>query len=186
MSIATDVSRIKGNISAALAAIADKGVTVPAGSTSDALASLIASIEAGGGGGCGEYEISTGIITPAENTESLSFEHGLSKAPSFVQIFLPIGYPVSSFSNALRSMYFKKSSSGERSDERFDVYASRSQTKYLYHENAKLGSDVYFDINDTTVTAPGCSFNGGTVRIWLAGKPYHWICIAGEVVFPYT
>lgn len=49
MSIATDVSRIKGNISAALAAIADKGVTVPAGSTSDALAALIASIEAGGG-----------------------------------------------------------------------------------------------------------------------------------------
>lgn len=49
MSIATDVSRIKGNITAALAAIADKGVTVPDGSTSDALASLIASIEAGGG-----------------------------------------------------------------------------------------------------------------------------------------
>lgn len=50
MSIATDVSRIKGNITAALAAIADKGVTVPDGSTSDALAELIASIEAGGGG----------------------------------------------------------------------------------------------------------------------------------------
>ena len=44
MSIATDVSRIKGNITAALTAIADKGVTVPDGSTSDALAELIASI----------------------------------------------------------------------------------------------------------------------------------------------
>ena len=53
MSIATDVSRIKGNITAALAAIADKGVSVPDGSTSDALASLIASIEAGGGAGGG-------------------------------------------------------------------------------------------------------------------------------------
>lgn len=50
MSIATNVSRIKGNITAALAAIADKGVNVPDGSTSDALASLIASIEAGGSG----------------------------------------------------------------------------------------------------------------------------------------
>ena len=50
MSIATDVSRIKGNITSALAAIAVKGVTVPDGSNSDALASLIASIEAGGGG----------------------------------------------------------------------------------------------------------------------------------------
>lgn len=60
MSIATDVSRIKGNITAALAAIADKGVTVPDGSTSDALASLIASIEAGGGG-----NIATITFTPA-------------------------------------------------------------------------------------------------------------------------
>lgn len=49
MSIATDVSRIKGNITSALAAIADKGVTVPDGSTSDELASLIASIETGEG-----------------------------------------------------------------------------------------------------------------------------------------
>lgn len=49
MSIATDISRIKGNITAALGAIADKGVSVPDGSTSDALAELIASIEAGGG-----------------------------------------------------------------------------------------------------------------------------------------
>lgn len=143
-------------------------------------------LEAGGGGGGGEYEISTGIITPAENTESLSFEHGLSKAPSFVHIFLPIGQPVSSYSNSLRSMYLKKSFSGEWSDEKFDVYTSRSSTNYLYHENARQPTDVAFDINDTTVTAPGCGFNGSTKRKWLAGKPYHWICIAGEVVFPYT
>lgn len=64
MSIATDVSRIKGNITAALAAIANKGVTVPDGSTSDALASLIASIEAGGGGaGSGAGNIATGSFT---------------------------------------------------------------------------------------------------------------------------
>ena len=56
MSIATDVARIKGNITAALAAIADKGVTVPDGSTSDALAGLIASIEAGGGGGMVKWD----------------------------------------------------------------------------------------------------------------------------------
>ena len=69
MSIATDVARIKGNITAALAAIADKGVTVPEGSTSDALAELIASIEAGGGGGYNfdgnPRWISSGEFTPA-------------------------------------------------------------------------------------------------------------------------
>lgn len=141
-------------------------------------------MEAGGGGG-GDYEVSTGIITLSEDAESLSFEHGLPKAPSFVHIFLPIGYPVSSFSNALRSMYFKKDYSDDLT-EIFDVYTSRSSTNYFYHENSRLPNDVYFDINDTTVTAPGCSFNGATVRKWLAGKPYHWICIAGEVFFPYT
>lgn len=49
MSISADISRIKSNVASALAAIADKGVTVPDGSTSDALAELIASIQAGGG-----------------------------------------------------------------------------------------------------------------------------------------
>ena len=48
MSIQTQIDRISGNVSAALSAIVEKGVTVPDGSTSDALAELIASIEAGG------------------------------------------------------------------------------------------------------------------------------------------
>ena len=50
MSVQTQIDRISGNVSAALAAIAEKGVTVPDGSNSDALAELILSIEAGGGG----------------------------------------------------------------------------------------------------------------------------------------
>lgn len=50
MSVQSEITRISGNVTAAMAAIADKGVNVPAGSTSDALADLIASIEAGGGG----------------------------------------------------------------------------------------------------------------------------------------
>lgn len=69
MSIATDVSRIKGNITAALAAIADKGVTVPDGSTSDALAGLIASIEAGGGTEINPFEsIKCGTFTSSAKT----------------------------------------------------------------------------------------------------------------------
>lgn len=79
MSIATDVSRIKGNITAALAAIADKGVTVPDGSTSDALASLIASIEAGGGGGA---KIATGSFTPAEDCNHYVITHNLGEKPN--------------------------------------------------------------------------------------------------------
>ena len=50
MSIQTQIDRISGNVSAALSAIAEKGVTVPDGSNSDALHELILSIEAGGSG----------------------------------------------------------------------------------------------------------------------------------------
>lgn len=53
MSVQSEITRLSDNVTAALAAIADKGVTVPDGSNSDSLAPLIASIEAGGGGGGG-------------------------------------------------------------------------------------------------------------------------------------
>ena len=50
MSVQTQIDRISGNVSAALAAIAEKGVIVPDGSNSDALHELILSIEGGCGG----------------------------------------------------------------------------------------------------------------------------------------
>lgn len=71
MSVQTQIDRISGNVSAALAAIAGKGVTVPDGSTSDALAELIASIEAGGGDQTIDGRpFAWGILTPAENITS--------------------------------------------------------------------------------------------------------------------
>lgn len=71
MTIQTEITRISGNIAGALAAIAEKGVTVPSGSNSDDLASLIASIEAGGGGG-GGGGVSTGTFTNSKYTQYIS------------------------------------------------------------------------------------------------------------------
>lgn len=51
MSIQSEITRISGNVSDAFTAITNKGVTVPAGSTSDDLATLIGQIQQGGGGG---------------------------------------------------------------------------------------------------------------------------------------
>lgn len=56
MSVQSEITRISGNVAAALAAIAEKGVSVPPGSKSDALASLIAAIEGGGNSG-GNIEV---------------------------------------------------------------------------------------------------------------------------------
>lgn len=48
--MATNINGAKTAVDAALAALAEKGVTVPAGTKVDGLAALIAAIEAGGGG----------------------------------------------------------------------------------------------------------------------------------------
>lgn len=47
MSISSEISRLSGNVSDALDAISDKGVTVPSGSNSDDLATLISAIPIG-------------------------------------------------------------------------------------------------------------------------------------------
>ena len=49
MSIASEITRLSKNIADSLDAVADKGVTVPSGSTSDDLPDLIAAIQQGGG-----------------------------------------------------------------------------------------------------------------------------------------
>lgn len=50
MSIQSEITRISGNVTDSLTAVANKGVTVPSGSNSDDLAGLIALIPTGGGG----------------------------------------------------------------------------------------------------------------------------------------
>lgn len=49
MSIQSEINRISGNVSDALTAIEAKGVTIPSGSNSDDLATLIGQIQTGGG-----------------------------------------------------------------------------------------------------------------------------------------
>lgn len=71
MSVQTQIDRISGAVSAALAALSEKGVTVPDGTKVDGLAELIESIEADGAG-----ELFHAEITPATSGEVLTFEVG--------------------------------------------------------------------------------------------------------------
>lgn len=180
MSIATDVSRIKGNITAALAAIANKGVTVPGGSTSDALASLIASIEAGGGGG---GNIAYGTITPADASVNLEIVHGLGKVPDFFCIVA---------SNNKNGVYSTSKPNGQSF-----IYTIRGT--YQAHNNWYYGRYQYLGgvgygqglIDDTLST----NFNyyialGENNAIWAVRNsnnglfqnpaPFFWLAIADE------
>ena len=85
---------IVGNLDASsfaapiVAAIEGKGVTVPNGTLLDGMASLIESIEAGGGGA----KFSSGTFTPAETT-SLSLNYKIEHNSGFVpDIFVVIKY----------------------------------------------------------------------------------------------
>lgn len=65
MSISSEISRIAQNVSDALTAIANKGVTVPQGSNSDDLATLIAQISGGG-----TPEIQSLSVTPSTSQQT--------------------------------------------------------------------------------------------------------------------
>lgn len=87
MSVQTQIDRISRAVSAALAALSEKGVEVPAGTKVDGLAALIAAIEAGGGSGGGialpsNCVFSSGSYVPAsEGTDVL---HTLTIAEKFI------------------------------------------------------------------------------------------------------
>lgn len=82
MSIQTELTRITNAKAAIKTAIEGKGVTVPAGTLLDGMASLIESIEAGGGA------IYTESITPSEAKEAeLYITHNLGVVPNFAAMY---------------------------------------------------------------------------------------------------
>lgn len=69
------INRIATAVTSALSALTAKGVTVPEGANVDSLASLIESIEAGGGGEIDFFPFKSilyGTYTPAEDVNSFS------------------------------------------------------------------------------------------------------------------
>ena len=82
MSIQTDLTRIKNAKSAIKAAIEGKGVTVPDTTLLDGMASLIESIEAGGG-----VKIASGTIVLSEPSSKVEFTHNFGEGANFLTIF---------------------------------------------------------------------------------------------------
>ena len=91
MSIQTELTRITNAKAAIKTAIEGKGVTVPSGTLLDGMASLIESIEAGGGGG--NVKLAHGTLTFASDTTIAGLggtnyvTHNLGVSPNFALIF---------------------------------------------------------------------------------------------------
>lgn len=77
MSIQTELTRITNAKTAIKTAIEGKGVTVPDGTLLDGMASLIESIEAGGGA-----KIATGSFTPTADCKYYEITHNLGEKPT--------------------------------------------------------------------------------------------------------
>lgn len=90
MSVQTQIDRISGAVSAALTALSEKGVTVPAGTKVDDLAELITAIEVGGESFDPSpfSQILTGTFTNASNTEDFTIPDEAVGTVGFLIVFL--------------------------------------------------------------------------------------------------
>lgn len=169
MSIQTELTRITNAKAAIKAAIEGKGVTVPDGTLLDGMASLIDSIEAGGGGATG---ITTGVYIPASTGYDNVITHGLGVIPKLFVICAG-GY-ASSGSDVLdsahgfsdRNLIFRMSR----------ISASNSPTGYIENSyNITVGvfpkRAALAKANETTINV------GGNYQL-TAGIEYYWFALA--------
>lgn len=149
MSVQTQIDRISGNVSAALAAIADKGVTVPDGSTSDALAELIAAIEAGGGAS-GFAKVTKGsvTITSSISSSTLTIKHGLGQKPDIAILYNPNGFTNDGITACImlsngafvNAGYNSRNNSSARLGVYFGTNASMDETSFTVQGKLHYGS----------------------------------------------
>ena len=154
MSVQTQIDRISGAVSAALTALAEKGVTVPAGTKVDGLAALIAAIEAGGGSGVGGAN--WGTITPVSYTNIIDFGVAIPEKNFFIAI-MPYDTSAKSFGSSYIYHFYYINIEG--TENAFSQNTSPSNSKI---------SKPSFDRNNNTATF-GTYLQGGVEYIWFMG-----------------
>ena len=174
MSVQTQIDRISRAVSAALAAIADKGVTVPDGSNSDSLAALIESIEAGGGGGAGN--IATGSITNSVGYDTVALD--VMTIDEWVTNY-------GAFPTTLYAAYFDENH-GEITSGYFPLYCAScvvdgnaqicyatvySGTKISNAKKTNLIAQANKNVNSIQLISPSSTYNFKT------GRTYRWVII---------
>lgn len=83
MSVQSEITRLQNAKAAIKTAIEGKGVTVPDGTLLDGMASLIESIEAGGGG-----NIVAGSFTPTSNMKTFKVNHNFNTIDICFVVFM--------------------------------------------------------------------------------------------------
>lgn len=180
MSIQTQIDRISGAVADALAALTEKGVTVPDGTTVDGLAALIAAIESGGGG-----KIAYGSFTLNTDTKDYVVTHDLGVVPTAVIYFVSNNGAITVKSAVVAS--FSKNQAETVFQEALTIYYNGSTYRclvpsYSYIEKtsasgimpsygtAMCGTNTTFEI---------CDSGDGSGLVLGSGLTYHWFAIGG-------
>ena len=161
MSIQTELTRITNAKAAIKTAIEGKGVTVPADTLLDGMASLIESIEAGGGTISGKKFISGEITFSETPTSEISISHDSLGVYSQPFVFLATNASAPSDNTGALISVRRGSGVYVNSSNRFSLLSSISDT-ISYSDYA----------NDTSFTIQSYS-----ARKMLAGKTYMWLRI---------
>lgn len=195
MSIASDVTRIEGAKAAIKAAIEGKGVTVPDATLLDGMAALIESIEAGGGSGGNGIIFTTGIFTPADDTTSITIQHGLGVVPDIVAYWAQESTTVASTMifgvNALPGIIDALGDNGPIPAASAAQYSTSEIGAYFWAPNSTAaGQKSYLNVSSSAGEyRPYCapnSANETTFQIGMGNEyyvrsaiTYRWIAISG-------
>lgn len=170
MSIQTELTRLTNAKAAIQTAIEGKGVTVPSGTLLDGMASLIESIEAGGGGG---NQLVYGTYTPASDQTaayggSFSFEFG----------FVPdvfVMYQLDSVLNRTKNsaviiIYRPEAPKGDKNNTLFySIVTAPNSTGAIGTSNHR-----YYGVHDV-MTETKVNFFGPSGSLLVGGIEYFWI-----------
>lgn len=188
MSIQSEITRIAGNVTAALTAIGNKGVTVPSGSDSDDLATLIAQIKSG-------LEYKTGTWTPTSNVLSdgtcstislgthtecpafiLMIDNGTSPAKSSVTMWLYYdiyqlfdkGCPYGAYQTGYGGIVFWTRGSSN---------SGLGGQLMCTHSSSETGSTTEYCSYFATASSFKPAISTSSTYYWRSGRTYKWIAV---------
>ena len=178
MSVQSEITRIESAKTAIITAIEGKGVTVPDGTLLDGMASLIESIEAGGGNLFGTY-FETGSIIPASDITSdytIEFQINFTQVPGnnntpYYNFFLWCSIPPGNI-----SVEIPKGSLA------WIFFARRKRNAAIAHGQYLSSSGSLRDL--TYIGEIGSDLNNSfilyctTSKKLVAGYVYNWIALA--------
>ena len=167
MSVQSEITRLENAKAAIKAAIEGKGVTVPESTLLDGMASLIESIEAGGGG----RAFASGSFTLSSNLSSgYIITHNLGEIPYFFLVFCKSTNSLfDSPSNAIFALFGFSQSIGT-----YNNFAIQGSTLGAFSD---LITDKTYKRPLYNATSTTISTRDSSNYTFVGGKEYHWIAI---------